>query len=59
MEDDPAEQAALSEIRRLRRDGTSLRGIAAHLNDGEYGTRRGTAWRLESVARIMKPATNR
>jgi site-specific DNA recombinase len=55
VEDDPAEQAALIEIRRLRGHGVTLRGIAAALNHRAYRTRRGTAWRLESVARILKP----
>ena len=54
LEPDPAEQAALAEIRRLRSQGTTLRGIAAALNHREFRTRRGTAWRLESVARILK-----
>ena len=54
LEPDPAEQAALAEIRRLRSQGTTLRGIAAALNHRELRTRRGTAWRLESVARILK-----
>jgi len=53
LEPDAAEQAALQEIRRLRGEGTSLRGIAAALNHRAYRTRRGTAWRLESVARIV------
>jgi site-specific DNA recombinase len=54
LEPDPAEQAALEEIRRLRGEGTTLRGIAAALNHRELRTRRGTAWRLESVARVLK-----
>ena len=54
LDPDAAEQAALQEIGRLRGDGTSLRGIAAALNRRAYRTRRGTAWRLESVARIVK-----
>jgi site-specific DNA recombinase len=54
LEPDPAEQDALTEIRRLRRDGLALRGIAAALNHRAYRTRRGTAWRLESVARVLK-----
>ena len=37
-------------------DGTTLRGIAAALNHREYRTRRGTPWRLESVARILNQA---
>jgi site-specific DNA recombinase len=54
LEPDPGEQGALAEIRRLRRDGMALRGIAAALNHRAYRTRRGTAWRLESVARVLK-----
>ena len=57
LEPDPPEQAALAEIRRLRRDGVTLRGIAAALNHRAYRTRRGTAWRLESVVRIVKQAS--
>ncbi len=56
LEADPAEQAALAEIRRLRDKGLTLRGIAAALNHREYRTRRGTPWRLESVARVVKQA---
>jgi hypothetical protein len=44
---DPPEQAALSEIRRLRSQRTTLRGIAAALNQRDFRTRRGTPWRLE------------
>ncbi len=54
LEPDATEQAAVNEIRRLRSEGASLRGIAVALNRREYRTRRGTAWRLESVARIPK-----
>jgi chemotaxis protein histidine kinase CheA len=54
LEPDPAEQAALAEIRNLRRQGHTLRGIAATLNNRGYRTRRGTDWRLESVARVIK-----
>ena len=32
------------------------RGIAAALNHRAYRTRRGTPWRLESVARVLKQA---
>jgi len=45
---------ALSEIRQLREGGKTLRGIAAALNHRGLRTRRGSAWRLESVARITK-----
>jgi site-specific DNA recombinase len=54
LEADAGEQGALAEIRRLRSQGETLRGIAARLNQGPLRTRRGTAWRLESVARIVK-----
>jgi DNA invertase Pin-like site-specific DNA recombinase len=54
LEEDLAEQAVLAEIRRLRRAGATLRGIAAILNQRAFQTRRGTAWRLESVVRVLK-----
>src|SRR5258708_4915593 len=40
--------------RRLRGEGATLRGITAALNRRSYQTRRGTPWRLESVARVLK-----
>jgi DNA invertase Pin-like site-specific DNA recombinase len=54
LEPEPTEQAALSEIRRLRHLGHTLRGIATELNRNGHRTRRGTDWRLEHVARIVK-----
>src|SRR3984885_2332445 len=54
LEPDPAEQQALAKIRDLRKQGQTLRGIAATLNHRAYRTRRGTPWRLESVARVLK-----
>ena len=57
LEEDLGEQAVLAEIRRLRRAGATLRGIAAALNQRALRTRRGTAWRLESVARALKADT--
>src|SRR6202047_539081 len=57
VEPDPEEQAALAEIRRLRREGATLRGIAAALNHRALRTRRGTPWRLESVARVLGPGS--
>jgi site-specific DNA recombinase len=47
VEPDPAEQAVLGEIRRLRSQGTTLRGIATASNHRSYQTRGGTPWRLE------------
>ena len=54
VEPDPAEQAVLTEIRHLRQNGHTLRGIAAALNHQALRTRCGSAWRLEHVARIIK-----
>ncbi len=54
LEADPGEQAVLNEIRQLRQSGGTLRGIAEALNCRELRTRRGSAWRLEHVARILK-----
>jgi site-specific DNA recombinase len=53
VEECPLEQAALAEIRRLRNEGRSMRGIAMALNTRGYRTRCGTDWRLESVARVL------
>jgi Recombinase len=53
LEPDQSEQAALAEIHRLRREGATLRRIATALNHRAYRTRRGTPWRLESVARVL------
>jgi hypothetical protein len=54
VEPDPEEQSVLREIGELRRSGHSLRSIAGALNRRAMRTRRGSAWRLESVARIVK-----
>jgi len=56
IEDDPRERAVVDEIRRLRISGATLRGTARELNHRAFRTRRGTAWRLESVARVVKLA---
>jgi DNA invertase Pin-like site-specific DNA recombinase len=57
VEPDPGEQGVLTEIGHLRQNGHTLRGIAATLNRKALRTRRGSAWRLEHVARIIKQAT--
>jgi DNA invertase Pin-like site-specific DNA recombinase len=54
LEPDPTEQQALSEIRDLRNQGTTLRTIASTLNANGHVTRRGSPWRLESVARVLQ-----
>jgi hypothetical protein len=53
IEPDPAEQAALAAIRKLRLGGQSLRAVAGVLNESGHRTRRGTEWRLESVVRAI------
>jgi len=57
LEPDPTEQTALGVIRDLRRQGHTLRGIAAILNRRGLRTRRHSEWRLESVARVAKHST--
>jgi DNA invertase Pin-like site-specific DNA recombinase len=57
LEPDPDEQTTLNEIRSLRKRGTTMRDIATTLDQRAYQTRRGTPWRLESVARVLN-ATN-
>jgi site-specific DNA recombinase len=54
VEPDDAEQAAIVAIRGLRASGRTLRQIAADLNHEGYRTRRGSEWRLESVARAVQ-----
>jgi DNA invertase Pin-like site-specific DNA recombinase len=55
LEPDPGEQAVLSAIGGLRAKRFTLRGIAAELNARGWRTRRATVWRLEHVARILRP----
>jgi site-specific DNA recombinase len=54
VEPDDAEQAAIAAIRTLRASGRTLRQIAADLNQDGRRTRRGSEWRLESVARVVQ-----
>jgi site-specific DNA recombinase len=58
LEPNPAERTALSEIQKLRHAGHSMRRVASELNRQALGTRRGTAWRLEHIARILKINVN-
>jgi site-specific DNA recombinase len=46
----PEEQRILTQVRRLRATGLSLRKIAAELNRRGLRTRRGTAWVPQYVA---------
>lgn len=56
LEADPSEQGILSRIRELRAAGLTLQRIAAELNGQGFTTRRGTAWRFEYVANVLKAA---
>ena len=58
VEPAPRERAALNDIRELRHSGHTMRGIAAPLNQRALRTGRGSAWRLEHVARIHKQRVN-
>lgn len=51
---EPAEQRAIVDAHRLRRDGLPLRSVATRLNESGHRTRRGGPWRLESVVRILR-----
>jgi site-specific DNA recombinase len=53
VEPEPAEQAAIAAILNLRAKRIPLRRIAADLNTRGWRTRKGSEWRLESVARVI------
>ena len=57
VEPDDAEQSAIAAIRGLRASGRTLRQIASDLDQDGRRTRRGSAWRLESVARVVQSAS--
>src|ERR1039458_1754619 len=59
VEPDFAEQTVLKEIGRLRAGDGTLRGIAAALNGRALRTRRGTAWRHQHIARVIKRGARR
>jgi site-specific DNA recombinase len=50
------EQAILTRMRALQAAGATLRGIAAALNTAGLQTRRGTAWRFQYVAAVLRTA---
>src|ERR1700730_1090161 len=53
VEPEPTEQTAIAAIRELRAEGRALRRIAMDLNRRGWRTRKGSEWRLESVARVV------
>lgn len=56
IETETAEQAIVGRIREMKAAGISLREIAAELNRQGFTTRRGTAWRFQYVADVLKAA---
>jgi len=57
LEEDPKEQRAIELIAALRRDGLSIRAIAARLNEGQVEAR-GTRWHPTTVSRLLKEVAN-
>jgi len=57
LEAEPREQEIIGRIRALSKEGHSTRRIAETLNREGYRTRRGSAWRFQYVAAILKGAT--
>jgi site-specific DNA recombinase len=56
LEPNAAEQDVVAKVKELRDGGYTLREIAGELNCQGYTTRRGSAWRHEYVAGILKAA---
>lgn len=56
LEPDDREQAILDLIRDLRATGATLQRIADDLNGRGIATRRGSAWRLQYIAALLKRA---
>ncbi len=56
VEEDADEQAVIATLRELRTAGYTLREIAAELNRQGSTTRRGSAWRFQYVANVLKAA---
>lgn len=54
-----SEQAAIALMRKWRREGVTLRGIAAELNSMGVPTKEGGAWAFGSVARILRRVEGR
>jgi site-specific DNA recombinase len=54
LEPEPAERAVAELIGRLRAEGRSFRAIAEALNASGCRTRRGTSWRFQYVASLLR-----
>jgi DNA invertase Pin-like site-specific DNA recombinase len=57
IESEPAEQAIMGRIREMKAEGFTLREIATELNRQGFTTRRGTAWRFQYVADVLRAST--
>jgi DNA invertase Pin-like site-specific DNA recombinase len=51
---DPTEQASARRIRRLHRDGRSIRAIADRLNAEQVPAKRGGRWHPTTVAGVLQ-----
>lgn len=56
IEPEPREQDALTRLRELRDAGYTLAEVAEELNAQGYQTRRGTPWRFQYVADVLRKA---
>lgn len=56
FEQDASEQAIVGRARSMKASGLTLKRIAEALNAAGFTTRRGTAWRLQYVADMLKTA---
>jgi DNA invertase Pin-like site-specific DNA recombinase len=56
LEENPEEQSVLARARELRQSGNTVRQVAAELNRHGFATRRGTAWRFQYVADVLRAA---
>jgi DNA invertase Pin-like site-specific DNA recombinase len=56
LEESPEEQTVLARARELRQSGNTVRQVAAELNRHGFATRRGTAWRFQYVADVLRAA---
>ena len=59
LEADGAEQAILFSMEQLRAGGYTTHQIAVELNRLGLATRRGTAWRFQYVAQVLRSARER
>jgi DNA invertase Pin-like site-specific DNA recombinase len=56
IEAEPAEQASMGRIREMKAAGFTVRKVAAELNRQGFTTRRGTPWRFQYVAGVLRAA---